>query len=770
MKRKRILSFIMILFMLAGCFSNNVYVYGDTTYRIKTTASEGGSITPSFIVNEGGTATVYITPNEGYSISSVTVNNDKIELTGNSYEIKNVDKNYEIQVSFSKKSYKITATASEGGKIYGNKTALFGDSATYNFSADPGYELKAVYVDDVEVEVKNNKYVFEKVAAEHSVYAEFSAIECEVSIGECEHGKIKVSTDEGEITGDTKVPYGTVVYFSNTADDYYIFSNYTINGNVYSGSEYKITGKVSVAAVFKPKTYSVNVKNLGSGTVTTTAGNQISAGTEVTITAHPDEGYKVDKMIVNGIDVTDKINENNNYVTSETWEGLNVDVTFVKQRFSINTKTEGGGNIVCYNEAEYGDEVLVSFLPEKGFILDKVYIDGTLTEVYDNACRLYDIRANHEIKAVFTEKICKINVFATGRGSASESTEVHYGGEYRLVVTPDTGYQVDEVKVNGVPLTVKGNIYEIKDITDDCVITVTFEPNEVAKPVINKVESKGVHSIKIIWDNVEGAEGFEIYRKAEGKEKYKKIADVRVGYFEQSYTDVKRQCGTRYYYKVKAYKDRNGEKLYGEISDEKSGRAVPDKVSGLKLKTIGVSGIKATWNKCKGVRGYQIYISESAKGTYRLVGQVEGSKNTTYTLKGLSIGTFYYVKVVAYRTSGSDYIYGKNSVVKKQETAHLTEVTNVFAKKIKTEYVRITWDKKSGADGYVIYWNIKKKGEYKKIAAVKGGSTTEYHDKFRFWGMNHYKVVAYKIVNGKKKYSCMSERAGVDVIILPKLY
>ncbi len=770
MKKKRILSLIMAVLMLVSCMGSTGNLYAAATYRIKTTATQGGSITASFTVNEGEKATVYITPDEGYSISSVTVNKDTVELSGNSYVIESVDKNYEIEVTFSKKSYKITATAGEGGSIYGNKNAMYGDSATYSFIADAGYQLKAVYVDDVETEITGGSYTFEKIAAEHSIRAEFEKIECMISLEESAHGSFRVFTDDGEITGDTKVPYGTLIYFYNTPDEYYVFSNYTINGNIYSGSEYRVNSKITVSALFNPKTYSVNLKNIGNGTVTTTAGSQISAGDEVTVTAQPDEGYKIDKMVINGKDVTESVSEDNTYVTSETWEGLNVDVTFIKQRFVINTETEGGGNIVCYNEAEYGDELYISFIPEKGFALDKVYIDGTLTEVYDNAHRLFDIRENHEIKAVFTEKICEVNVIAVGRGSASESTKVNYGDDYSLIVTPDTGYQVDEIKVNGMPMTVKSNTYEIKDITDDCTIIVTFEPNEVAKPVIQKAESTGVHSIKITWDKVEGAEGYEIYRRTEGKTKYKKIADIRVGYFEQSYEDVKRKCGTRYYYKVKAYKDRNGEKLYGEISDAKSGRAIPGKVTGLNMETLGVSAIKLKWNKCRGVFGYRIYISESEKGTYRLVGTVEGSKNTSYTINGLKTGTYYYVKVAAYRTSGEEYILGKDSAIKKQETSHLTEVTGVFAKKIKTEYVRVTWNEKSGADGYVIYWNIKKRGEYHKIATVKGGSTTEYHDIFRFWGMNHYKVVAYKMVGGKKKYSCMSERAGVDVIILPKLY
>lgn len=71
--------------------------------------------------------------------------------------------------------------------------------------------------------------------------------------------------------------------------------------------------------------------------------------------------------------------------------------------------------------------------------------------------------------------------------------------------------------------------------------------------------------------------------------------------------------------------------------------------------------------------------------------------------------------------------------------------------------IKNTWKKVKGAKGYEVYRATKAKGKYKKVKAIKSGKTVAWTNKKLTEGKNYfYKVRAYKVVGGKKKYSKFS--------------
>lgn len=69
--------------------------------------------------------------------------------------------------------------------------------------------------------------------------------------------------------------------------------------------------------------------------------------------------------------------------------------------------------------------------------------------------------------------------------------------------------------------------------------------------------------------------------------------------------------------------------------------------------------------------------------------------------------------------------------------------------KYKAKKVTLKWKKSADATGYYIYRSESKKGEYKKIATVKGAKKVSYTDKkgLKKGQVYYYKVVAYKTTN-----------------------
>lgn len=81
-----------------------------------------------------------------------------------------------------------------------------------------------------------------------------------------------------------------------------------------------------------------------------------------------------------------------------------------------------------------------------------------------------------------------------------------------------------------------------------------------------------------------------------------------------------------------------------------------------KVKKASRTSAKISWNKVRGVKGYEVYRSSSKKGTYKKIATVKGS---SYTNKKLKRNRSYYYKVRAYITSKGNKYYTPYSSPKK---------------------------------------------------------------------------------------------------------
>ena len=146
------------------------------TYSLTATSGSGGSITPSgsVIVNHGDSQTFTFTPNIGYRISNVRVNNVSTGTPGQ-YTFSNITDDHSITVSFSLITNTITATAGTGGTISpgGNISAEWGSDQTFTISSNTGYYISDVRVDNVSAGAITS-YTFENVTTSHTISASFS--------------------------------------------------------------------------------------------------------------------------------------------------------------------------------------------------------------------------------------------------------------------------------------------------------------------------------------------------------------------------------------------------------------------------------------------------------------------------------------------------------------------------------------------------------------------------------------------------------------------
>lgn len=238
-----------------------------------------------------------------------------------------------------------------------------------------------------------------------------------------------------------------------------------------------------------------------------------------------------------------------------------------------------------------------------------------------------------------------------------------------------------------------------------------------ARPVPQKTtvtaSYKNYSTATIKWKKVSGASGYVIYRSTSKNGKYTNIATIKkTG--TTSYTDKNLTTGKTYYYKIRAYKNINGKKIYGGYSNIDSVKITlkAPVISSITVKDYRTVTIK--WKKVSGANGYILYRSTSQNGTYKKIATVKGSTTLSYQNSGLTTGKKYYYKIKAYRTVNKKNVTSSYSDAKVKSTT-LKKVTGITVTPLHANKLKLTWSKVTGATSYNIYRSTSKNGTYKLI-------------------------------------------------------
>ncbi|MGB9730181.1 MAG: WD40/YVTN/BNR-like repeat-containing protein, partial [Thermoprotei archaeon] len=124
-------------------------IFEPITFVITASVSSGGSISPSGLVsvNYGSSQTFTITPNTGYKIKDVLVDNKSVGPV-TAYTFTNIIENHTIQAIFEPITFIIFTSLENNGTIIpsGIITVNYGDSKTFTITPNTGYKIKDVLV------------------------------------------------------------------------------------------------------------------------------------------------------------------------------------------------------------------------------------------------------------------------------------------------------------------------------------------------------------------------------------------------------------------------------------------------------------------------------------------------------------------------------------------------------------------------------------------------------------------------------------------------
>lgn len=379
-------------------------------------------------------------------------------------------------------SYDITATAGEGGTITaegladGKVSVTEGESATFTITANDGYEVSDVKVDGTSVG-KRTSYTFENVTAAHTIEATFAFANYTAA------NPFEFPTTKGT-TKTLEAEYATTITEACGATEWRCEVNseaWASNGKYINSLNKTSTGADSVA-------YAYNAPVAGTYKVTVT----YRSGSDTNKLAWSEQDGKITAG-----QVATPNSKVNNALQAKTVE-FNMVVTTAGAGTLVFTAPDGDSpqtdkfDIELVKLADEADLTeLQTAITNAEAILNAAdkdkYSAAALVELQElvNAGKQLTTESSQADvdakKAEITAKIADIQTQFTitatagngGKIAPTGATNVYKGTSKAFTITPNDGYHVDSLTVDGTAVDVVTE-YTFSDVTANHTIAVTF--------------------------------------------------------------------------------------------------------------------------------------------------------------------------------------------------------------------------------------------------------------------------------------------------------
>lgn len=446
-----------------------VVMHLDSAHITYTVNAGQGTINNTFVVDADATyPAVYtvtipgytnllstITPAPGYHVASILI--DGIEY-GNIevYSFEHLLGDHTVEVTFAPNHYVITTNGVGNGTVSDGVEFDYAPDYTYTFTATPdeGYLIASITRNNIPMNIADPTASFTEVLT---------------NIVDNYHYEVVFAPQTFSVTATagangTVSPAGVASYFYGQNAEYsitaalgYYIASVTVDGettnytqddnmNAYTYTFGNINANHTISATFAQKTYTVTVNAGAHGAITPGTSN-FAWGTVPTFTITPDAGYGIVDVTVDGQSV--------GAVTSYTFPALSANhtiaATFSAYQFTIAATAGNGGTIspagntsVAFNGTQN-----YTITANAGYHVSDVLVDGVSVGAV-NTYSFTNVTADHAIYAAFELNQYTVTVNAPTHGTITPgSMTVQYGATPSFVITPDFGYNVTAITVNG---------------------------------------------------------------------------------------------------------------------------------------------------------------------------------------------------------------------------------------------------------------------------------------------------------------------------------
>lgn len=468
-------------------------------YDISIKAEANGKVTPSGIsrLEHGGSITVTATPDEYYLVSSYRINSEtfKVGLESFTLTLDNVTESKSIVFTFEVKKYNMSLAVNKGGNVIvgnNNTNTYFTDTQldeysisygnTVNVRAEYGYHITSLKVDGTTLEMG-----YDNNATFYSLGIMYSNLDLEVSFAPNTYQVNGVVSEGGRIEVAEVATYGIPLEFKIIPDEGYYLTTFTVDGITQENNDVFtipiVANDVVYSAQFEIYRYEVSVETSEGGTHDDYS-SILDYGDSLYLSFKAEDHYYVTALSING-EVQSIFPNSKTFVVDipKVTEDVKIKAEFSLETFEISLSYIGNGHVEIDNQTiesgrsykvAYGDSPVCAFVADLGYEIESLIINGE-EQSLNTSITLHQIDSNVSISLKFKVKTYSISVNPSSGGKVEISANtLAYGETLTLTVTPDAGYKVAWVKVNGRNVTLTNNVYTLTSINKNILITASF--------------------------------------------------------------------------------------------------------------------------------------------------------------------------------------------------------------------------------------------------------------------------------------------------------
>lgn len=286
---------------------------------------------------------------------------------------------------------------------------------------------------------------------------------------------------KGNFLSSIELPYG---FTWNNASELLTAGTHTYKATYTpeDTTNYKVIDNIDITVVVKNKFVLSGIVNGGNGTISVSS-LEVLEGDKAEVVFTPDEGYMIDKVLVEGTEVEVTGNK-----LELTMDGNKlVTVSYKKIPFTVTVKDVTGATVTPNGavSVNYGDNKEFTITVNSGYKLVKVLVNGTdkTADMVDDKLTLSNITANMELEVV-VEKI----VYEVTDG-ANQKYVITKNNEAKFRINADYSLFDGKVYVDGV-------LVDSENYTSESGSTIITLKKEFVDTL-----SIGEHTLKVLFND-----------------------------------------------------------------------------------------------------------------------------------------------------------------------------------------------------------------------------------------------------------------------------
>jgi uncharacterized spore protein YtfJ len=248
------------------------------------------------------------------------------------------------------------------------------------------------------------------------------------------------------------VPQGGSQTFTITPNAGYFIADVLVNGqSVGAVSSYTFTNvqsNQSIHATFTQITYTITATAGAGGSISPSGAVVVPEGGSQTFTITPNAGYLISNVLVNG----QSVGAVSSYTFTNVQSNQSIHAEFSQITYTISASAGTGGSISPSGAVvvPQGGSQTFTITPNTGYLISNVLVNGQSVGAV-SSYTFTNVQSNQSIHATFTQITYTITATAGAGGSISPSgaVVVPQGGNQTFTITPNAGYLISNVLVNG---------------------------------------------------------------------------------------------------------------------------------------------------------------------------------------------------------------------------------------------------------------------------------------------------------------------------------